>query len=241
MGTATWQDRLEVLKHLVPDPCKPVQLGGPVTGDTRSRWVAQRQRRSSILSSARQLVAEKGLDHVHMQSVAHRSGVSIQTLYNVVGHRAELLASAASEWMIAIAGRAEELGDRHDVNVTFTTIELFWGAAVANRQYSCNLIRAQAQHGMLERPFVLGAEAIFNRQLRTVAVEGALVRWVDIPLLARQLATSSHAFIRDWLMSPYDEGYFRSSLVNGCGLLLRGALQGEAVHRLERALDGHCG
>lgn len=235
---ASWRDRVDTLKARIPDPLAPFP-GDPANGvETRRRWANQRRRRSEILRSARQLVAEGGLDNVHMQAVADRSGVSIQTVYNVVGNRQEMLGTAASEWIVALARQAEAIGSESSVNETFSTIEMFWAGAILQRDYTVNLIREQAQCGLLERPFLLTTHRVLADQLRRLELGGQLVRWADISLMARQLATSSHACVREWLAAPYDEGRFRNTLVVGCGLLLRGAVRGAEVERVERALDG---
>ncbi|MET0986347.1 MAG: TetR/AcrR family transcriptional regulator [Steroidobacteraceae bacterium] len=238
--SAIAQARFEALRPLVPDPCRPCYEEPDHLAGRRvsRRALNQRRSRSQILGSARQLVAEAGLANVHMQAVAERSGVSIQTLYNVVGTRAEMLSSAATEWMISLARNAVRSAEVNDVNVTFAMIESFWAGSVEQRRYTCNLVDDKGSHALLEGAFVRDATAVVAKQLALLQSSGRLVEWVSVPLLARHIAFSSHACIRQWLAAPYDESRFRDTLVNSCGLLLRGAVCGAELERVERGLSG---
>jgi len=132
--------------------------------ETRRRWTNQRRRRANILRCARELVAESGLDNVQITAVAHRSGVSVQTIYNVVGPRHELL-GAAAEWVLALTGRAEGMAAEADINTLFASVELFWAAAILRRDYTEKLIRAQSQCNLLEQPFVDVTQRVLLDQL----------------------------------------------------------------------------
>lgn len=238
--TATAQARCEALRPLVPDPCLPSfeEPQGIAGRRISRRTLNQRRTRSQILGSTRQLVAEAGLANVHMQDVAERAGLSIQTLYNVVGTRAEMLNSATTEWMILLARNAVRAASTNDVNATFAMIESFWAGAVDQRRYTCNLVDDKGTHALLENGFIRGATTVVAQQLFSLQASGRLVAWVDVQLLARHIAVSSHSCTRQWLAAPYDESRFRDTLVNSCGLLLRGAVCGPEVERVERGLSG---
>lgn len=236
IGRLEWYDRADALQSLVPDPCAPLTME-PVAAKPQRRLAKQRQSRSIILSSTRQLVAEQGLDNVHMQAVADRSGVSLQTVYNLVGTRQEMLSSAATEWVVSMAQRAAVAAREKDLNVCFTTMELFWAGSIGQKLYASNLVHSRAHRGFLERPFLHTATMVIAAQLRDLRAADAIVRWVDVPLLASALARSAHRCISDWLDAPYDEGSFHNALINSCGLVLRGAIIGDEVARLERGFD----
>ena len=236
-GRVDWRERIRALRDLVPDPHAPmVDDAGDLP--PQRRVVKQRLCRSVILSRTRRLVAEQGLDNVHMQTVADRSGVSVQTVYNLVGNRQDLISAAATEWVVFMARKAATVAPAHDLNTTFTTMELFWAAAIGQRPYAGNLVHSRAHDGFLQRPFLHTTRLVIASQLRDLRGRGALVRWAEVPTLSDALARAAHNCISGWLDEPYDEGRFHAALVTSCGLLLRGAVAGDEVDRLERGFDG---
>ena len=229
--------RATALRQLVPDPKAPF-LDAKLAGSSQRRVANQRLSRSVILSRTRQLVFERGLDDVHMNEVAERSGVSVQTVYNLVGNRQEMISSATNEWLVSMSRNAEQLCCANDLNVSFTMMELFWAASINQHVYANKLVQSRAHDRFLERSSVHVAKQLIAEQLRDLRAAGKIVRWVSVPVLAEALALSAQACINAWIAHPYDESRFHSALVNSCGLTLRGALAGEEIKRLERSFDG---
>jgi len=228
-----WISHARKLRPFIPDPriayCDAA--GRPMP----PRVLRQRNARSQILGTARQLIQEAGVDCVHMAEVAARSNVSLQTLYNLVGGRSEMLESAGCEWVEALAGRAEREASERGLNATFVTIEFFWAGAVLCQEYSQGIVNSRSSEGISTQAFTKTAQKVIFRQLAPLAAAGALIRWADVHKLSNALARTSHACVREWLTNPYDAGGFRDTLINQCGLLLRGALQLSEIGKLERS------
>ena len=66
-------------------------MGVIVSGARPSQTAASRRRRTTILDSARVLIAERGIDKLVIADVAERADVSVATIYNLVGTRDRLL------------------------------------------------------------------------------------------------------------------------------------------------------
>lgn len=230
-----WRIHAERLRPLVPDPCEPRH--GTAIPALPPRVVRQRAARAAILGATRRIVAESGLDGVHMAQVARRSNVSVQTVYNLVGSRAEMLDRAACEWVEALAANAVRAAEARSLNTVFTMIELFWAGAVCQRDYAASVIRTRETLDPLEPAFIATTRRVIERELKGLSSQGALVRWADTGLLAEALARASHDGVREWLRRPYDAGRFRETLVNRCGLPMRGALAGGEIDKLERGLS----
>jgi AcrR family transcriptional regulator len=224
---------VEALQGDIPDPFRPIERPPPA-GGSNVRTERQRRQRAQILCCARELVAEEGIDNVHLLAIAARADVSVQTLYNLVGNRQEILESAVADWIAALQRTGESLARQHDTNAIFMTLEVFWASAVLYRAYNAMMVPSRAHELFLRRQFLKAGKLAVMWKLRELRTAGALVRWAEPSLIAEALAGACHTHIRDWLSNPHDEVRFRELLVNSCGLLLRGVLQGEEVARLER-------
>jgi AcrR family transcriptional regulator len=84
---------------VILDPTRPIVRPGP--GDAapgQSPAFNQRYRRSTILATIRQLLAEEGLEGITVRRIAERSGHAVQTIYNLVGPRDLAITEAISEY-----------------------------------------------------------------------------------------------------------------------------------------------
>jgi AcrR family transcriptional regulator len=68
-------------------------------------------RRDRILSIARDLLTDRGAAGVTMREIAHRSGVTLKTLYDIYGSKDELLVAAVRERVNAVFTKAEEVSE----------------------------------------------------------------------------------------------------------------------------------
>ena len=83
----------------VPDPsaslsCKSISDHDHGKGRAR---VAQHCRRSNIFAAARTLMKIAGYDGVQMQATAAHCNIFAQTIYNLVGAKAQLMEQAAAD------------------------------------------------------------------------------------------------------------------------------------------------
>lgn len=219
----------------VPNPCKPFAALTP-QGAGR-RWATQRQRRARILASARLLMTRQAFDAVHLQAIAAHCGVSVQTIYNIVGNRTELMTASASDWVVSIASVAREDAQARDRNACFTLLAMFWASATRHSDYVESAVRMSAtDDAPLKRAFIQAGVVEFQADLERLRALGALRAHIDINSLARQLTIAAHATICQWKIEQYDAAIFQRELINGPALMLASALQGEELLRLERGI-----
>ncbi len=88
----------------VPDPTTSLfrDLGSRAPTNRGRAWVGQRSRRSRIYAAARSLLKSAGYEGVHMQDIAAQCQISAQTIYNLVGSKAQVLEQAAADWVDGI-------------------------------------------------------------------------------------------------------------------------------------------
>ena len=230
-----WAVHAQKLRPFIPDPRGFWHTAPPVR--LAPRIHRQRLARAQILGTARQIVGEAGLNAVRMAEVAARANVALQTLYNLVGTRTEMLEAACCEWVTMLAESAEAISQGQELNTIFVMLDFFWAGAILQQDYATGVVNSGISEGVRADAFVKATQNILVRQLAQLSASGALVPWADVHRLAHALARASHACVREWTQAPYHAGRFREALVNEGGLLLRGALQGPEVRRLERCFD----
>ncbi len=226
----------------VPDPTTSLfrDLGPQAPAQRGRAWVGQRSRRSRIYAAARALLKSAGYEGVHMQDIAARCEISAQTIYNLVGSKAQVLEQAAADWVegihtVAVA-RAREL----QVNTPYLMIELFWESALSEADWvRVSSAYSSAPRDPLTRAFYRASESALRADLDELKRRGALRADADPPSLARQLTALAHVTITRWCAEPGDVAAYRRDLHSGPGAILRASLQGEELTRLERYMADH--
>jgi AcrR family transcriptional regulator len=183
------------------------------------------------------LLAEAGFASVYLRAIAARSELSVQSIYNIVGGREELLEAASAEWVIAIAGDAAERAVRLDYSRAFSIIQAYWRAPLVHRDYVQRTTQvSHSQQDPLTWPQLNAGAAVLDAELRRLKTQGALRGLVSPPSLAQQLIVLTHATIAGFVARPYALARFREELLSGPGCMLLGALQGTERDKLEHQL-----
>lgn len=192
-------------------------------------------RRRRILAAARRLVARRGYDGVTMRDLARASGVSVPTLYNLVGGKQALLAAAIESWFAELLAGAER--DASGLERVVGLVDLCRRAVLGEPAYARALVGAFGRPGGAQ-----GLEATLVRDLaRELAAglaamqrEGHLQAWVSPPALAGRVAGHCVAATLAWSGGHLDDAAFAASLHYGACLMLLGAARGGARRELER-------
>lgn len=219
----------------VPDPLSPTPVR--LDPDQGWRWYDQRRRRSHILAAARLVMTQEEFEAVQLRSVARESGVSVQTIYNLIGNRMELMGASASDWVSSIAQAARVEAAEQNLNAPFTLLTMFWSSALTQAAYVESAARtAFLEDTPLARPFQRAGIEEFLSDLRPIQAQGMLRDGVDVTSVARQLMLSAYFTITHWVTERYPVESYRADLVNGPGAILGRVLKGEELRRLERGL-----
>lgn len=222
----------------VPDPCAP--LTDVLLGAQRHAgpgWIARRDRRSRILAAARLLMARSSLEDVHLQEVAAHCGITVPTIYNIIGRRAEMMQASAEEWVTAIAAVARGEADARGENPIYTMLSMCWRSALTEADYVGSAVRSNLTSAApLKRSFLIAGAREHLADLTRLRAADAVRDGVDIAILARQLSVQSYATICNFAADQYAVEDFRRELACGPGLMLLGALRGEQLVRVERQI-----
>ena len=145
------------------------------------------ERRERILESARALIAARGFEGLTMRELAQEAGVTVPTIYNLVGSKDEVLFSTVQEqtdrWFHGIEPAAGDVLAVVDANVE----EL-----LSNPPYYRSLVRllmTSDAAGASRENVGRTLDALIRRALGELAESGELESWIDLRALQRQIQT----------------------------------------------------
>ena len=183
-----------------------------------------------------------GYEGVQMQAIAAQCNISAQTIYNLVGAKAEVMEHAAADWVEGIRAAAVSRAPHADVNAVFLMIEMFWDSALMHAEWVRIASQSSAAPGdPLTRAFYRAATSALTSEIRGLNRRGALREDADVDSLARQLTATAHITIGNWCAEPTDVLAYRRDLVSGPGAMLRAWLRGSELAMLERYLAARQG
>ena len=214
----------------LPDPFATVRLAGE-----SNICVNQRRRRSQILSNARQLLGTQGYGGVSLREVAERSDVSIQTVYNLVGNRTNLLAEAVVEHIGAHGSLA--FTREGYPNPVMALSDLYWQGAALYPEYTLNATLTyfppdRPLHDHIHRR---GA-SLLRECFRRMAANGQL-RTGDCQPAHSRIAALQSITVLDGLSGYGGVIDLRRELVSGVGMLMMPLVTVRHAAEIEQWLD----
>jgi AcrR family transcriptional regulator len=220
----------------IPDPSASL-FRMSASGDDYAKgraWVGQHCRKSDIFAAARSLMKAAGYDGVQMQAIAAQCNISAQTIYNLVGSKAQVMEQAAADWVESIRAAAVSREREAGVSSVFLMIEMFWDSALVHADW----VRIASKHSAargdpLTGAFYRAATTALTSEVRGLQERGALRCDADVESLARQLTATAHITISNWCAESIDVQSYRRDLISGPGAMLRAWLQGPELSKLE--------
>lgn len=202
------------------------------------RWHDQKKRRSQILAAFRGMLQHKDADDIRLSEVAEHVGISVQTIYNIVGNRKELIGASIEEWGTAVGQLAYERAIANGENPILTSLAVHWEAVIQGHPWVVRSVHLELSSPELQNRFWRHGAQISLRYLEDAERAGAIAAGVHLPTLARQIAYCSNMTICNWIRHRYDPIEFRRDLHSGPGLMLKAALLGDELDKLNDTLAG---
>lgn len=214
--------------------CDPAQPAARAHGTPMSR-PAQRQRRARILAAARKLIANEGVEGVTIRDIAEISNLSVQTIYNLAGGRAQVVEAAISEHIFIMAERARLL-DTYP-NIFLAVADLMWMHARQNPRYIRNATiacdgRDPALHSKVWR---CNARSL-RRLLNDIHGETARLKGIDLDVLASHITALMGAIALEWARGLIELPELRYRMASAYALLLAGLLTDDELAAINRWL-----
>ncbi|RZI60431.1 MAG: TetR/AcrR family transcriptional regulator [Zymomonas sp.] len=203
-------------------PGQPTLKPGGCSEHSTAR-TRQRQRRSIILASIRQLLIDSGHKGVTVRRVAEASGYVVQTVYNLVGPRDHAIVEAISDYTQYVGGLAPL--DPEDPAAIIRSIERQGDSVLLSPEFTrqvCQIYFSESRHifwNYRERQ-IRSIYSLLVRQKRC----GILRKDVDCRSLARDIMHLSASIYIDWSEGTCSDDDLVPRLVSGYSFLLASAL-----------------
>jgi AcrR family transcriptional regulator len=152
------------------------------------------RRRQRILAAARKVISEQGYDRLTMRSLAEASGVTVPTIYNLIGNKDAVLGATIRDGTMRFFGEVEP-GANPIAILEKNVTELLLQPAYY-RPLLQVLLHGRARDAMAE------IDALYLRHL-VEALEAMLEReelepWVDCAILAERLLSNLYGAASEW-------------------------------------------
>ena len=209
---------------------------------TSTRSANMAKRRESILSQARKLIATEGFEALKLRDLAGKAGVTVPTIYNLIGGKPEILAIiiedlveqlqkaqqsvATTDAESAFEARINQLAD------LFATDEDYYRAAFIAGDHS-GLFEQQSDTGIYARSVqpLIGACAAAQKK-------GHLLGHVSADQMGRQIYGCYRLARQDWTNGYFDLNAFRAQALTGIYLCLAADAEPAFRHRLLEKVSG---
>ncbi len=184
------------------------------------------RRRELILEAARAVIEGEGYEGLSMRSLAAKSGVTVPTIYNLVGNKEDVLFAAVAEQTDAFVASLERTP--HDVSAVMeATVRHLTRRPRYYRSLVVSLTNLEDNH----RARRLVSRAV-ERQLEVCIAElaenGALESWIDPRALTERLQAGLDAATLEWARGALTTAGYRAAALYAMALMMIGATRGEA-------------
>ncbi len=197
------------------------------------------KRRARLLVEARALLASGGFETLNLRELARRAGVTVPTIYNLIGRKEDLFLAIAEEVLTELESRAAP-GPTHDpvelaesfvrgATELFAEDESFFRAAFLAVEW---LDQSGQHHAAVERLYAW-VDRLFDEGIQACVAAGHLRGAVPAAALSAALTRALRMACRGWAFGHYDLATLRRITAND----LRLALCADAVDTFRQRLQ----
>ena len=200
------------------------------------KMVSRRQR---ILETVQALLSRND-GQFTMRELARESGVATATLYNLYGSQGALIADAVADIFERRVNYSNGDPAAETISAAITSRhkaaydEILREPAFARKMVEIffNSDAGDPTHDMLLRvPANFG-----EQQLLMARNAGDLADWVNIPVLADQMARANYATINAWAHNEFEDAELYPRILYSSFFMIVGALTGDSRRDVEQAL-----
>ena len=211
-------------------------LLGRAPTNAGSRHRAHRERRARILAETRHLITEGGIEGVTLRELAARSRLSVQTIYNIVGNRTQVVHAAIGQYICASVRRAAHFD--HCPNSFMGVADALWQEAAANPAYVRAATRAcdgrdPALYRSVRKRSARFLKAMLGRHFRQEADR----RGVDLTALTENIVAMAGASALEWANDAIGLEALRYRLASAYGLSMLAVLPEAEMARVTHWLS----
>jgi len=151
-------------------------------------------RRERILDAARSVISEQGYDCLTMRSLARASGVTVPTIYNLIGNKDAVLGATILD------GGTRFFGEVRPGAGPVALLEKNVAELLRQPAYYKPLLRVLLHGGASEAMAEIDSLYLEHLQatLEAMAGRGELEPWVDCAILAERLLSNLYGAASEW-------------------------------------------
>lgn len=194
-------------------------------------------RRERILETARILIEREGYDGLTMRNLASESGVTVPTLYNLIGNKEEVLFAAVEEQTRPFVANLERVGTDLVAVVEATVRQL-----VRRPRYyrALLLVLSNSERSDPARRHVGRAVADqLSSSLARLSESGELAPWVDRTVLAQRLHAHLDMASLEWARGTLTATSFRAAALFDVSTAMLGLCADPSRARFEQLTRDH--
>jgi AcrR family transcriptional regulator len=191
-------------------------------------------RRQQILEAARRLIESRGYQGLTMRSLADESGVTVPTIYNLIGNKEQVLFETVEDQTAAFVANM----DRSDGSLT-SVVEVTVRQLIRRPAYYRTLLKvlAHADRGDSVRRYVGRAISVqISRSLDELADRGVLAKWVEREMLAQRLQAQLDMASLEWARGSLTATSFRAAALVDLATTMLGLTSGTERSAYERLI-----
>ena len=178
------------------------------------------RRRERILEAARELISDEGFENLTMRSLAVASGVTVPTIYNLIGNKDEVLAASIHEGMLRFFESLDP-STSNPIAIFEQNVSLLLGKPTYYRPVLRALLNGGASGEMAE----LNDRYLdhLEKTVERLREAGDVERWIDPGVLAERLLSIFYGAITDWASSGLSNAALTSAVSYDAYAILAGA------------------
>ena len=158
------------------------------------RTLEMNRRRDRILDSARKLIGEQGYAHLTMRSLAEASGVTVPTIYNLIGNKDAVLGATIHDGTLRFWESTRR--SSNPISILERIVNELLGQPAYYRPVLRALLNGGASDAMAELDGLFYAHLIDS--LEAMVERDELERWIDCRILAERLLANLYGATSDW-------------------------------------------
>jgi AcrR family transcriptional regulator len=228
----------------VLDPREPVSLENHLLRSSVHAGSVRRHRyfetKSAILAASRRLLFRVDVNNLSIKDIAAESGISHQTIYNIIGRRRSVIEEAFCEWLSVLFNQANVRADCDNTSRVLAIIDSLFMAASAYPVFIGRfLVSRQKLDVQLADLFPRLVSSTLQEALTKLQRERALHDWINVQDLTRHLSLSLSYILTDMLECKDATNSFAEQFLNGPFLTICGAARRLELERIERTIHSH--
>lgn len=169
------------------------------------------ERRERILVAARKLITQGGVEALSMRQLAREAQLSVATLYNLYGSKADILYALLDQGMDAFDQSLQAIPTDDPIVFAQYCVDVATGLFISEKPFYRPLMAAINEHPDKERDPIIGKHAMADiiKGLDTGAASGLFNGHSEVRLVARDIYLSLMQAVHFWSEEMYDDDQLR--------------------------------